>query len=58
MIQYHTEQDYGKEHRLSGFDGFIEFLKVRKELEMGIFEMLPIDKLMIGEKGIKKLFLI
>lgn len=47
VIWYYTEQDYGKAHGLSGFDGFIEVLEVRKRLELEIFDKLQIDKLLI-----------
>ncbi|KAF6657243.1 hypothetical protein ACT3XG_24870 [Paenibacillus polymyxa] len=41
VIWYHTEQDYGKNKGLHGYDGYIQFLEHRRELELHIIEQLP-----------------
>jgi hypothetical protein len=46
-IWYHTQQDYGKTHGLNGFDGYIDFLEHRRELELQIIERLPFKTYMI-----------
>ena len=46
-IWYHTEQDYGKTAGLKGFDGYIEFLERRRELELQIIDQLPFKTCMI-----------
>ncbi|QNR67517.1 hypothetical protein IAQ67_27935 [Paenibacillus peoriae] len=40
-IWYHTEQDYGKNKGLYGYEGYIQFLEHRRELELQIIEQLP-----------------
>ncbi|KEO79029.1 hypothetical protein MKN04_08425 [Paenibacillus polymyxa] len=40
-IWYHTEQDYGKKKGLHGYEGYIQFLEHRRELELQIIEQLP-----------------
>ena len=47
VIWYYTEQEYGKAHQLSGLDGLIESLKVRRTLELEIFEQLNMNKWLI-----------
>ncbi|WP_231124557.1 hypothetical protein [Paenibacillus polymyxa] len=41
VIWYHTEQDYGKNKGLHGYEGYIQFLEHRRELELRIIEQLP-----------------
>lgn len=52
VIWYYTEQDYGKAHQLSGLDGLIESLKVRRTLELEILEQLNMNKLLIDNSVI------
>ncbi|WP_025722825.1 hypothetical protein [Paenibacillus polymyxa] len=40
-IWYHTGQDYGKNKGLHGYEGYIQFLEHRRELELQIIEQLP-----------------
>lgn len=47
VIWYHTEQDYGKNKRLHGYEGYIKFLEQRRELELQIIEQLPIQSFII-----------
>ncbi|OBA02121.1 hypothetical protein A9P44_21360 [Paenibacillus polymyxa] len=41
VIWYHTEQDYGKNKGLHGYEGYIQFLEHRRALELHIIEQLP-----------------
>ncbi|MFW5813756.1 MAG: hypothetical protein ACOCXC_05440, partial [Fibrobacterota bacterium] len=45
VIRYVTRQEYGREHRLEGFAGMVEFYKVLRNLELKIFQSLRFDKL-------------
>ena len=47
VIEYHTSQGYGKECGYEGFDGYIECLKARQEIELSILNNLNIDKVII-----------
>ncbi|RSK26807.1 hypothetical protein EJF36_07990 [Bacillus sp. HMF5848] len=47
VIWYHTQQDYGKKRGLRGFEGYLEFLEHRRELELRIIEQLPIQTYII-----------
>ncbi|MDT3425097.1 hypothetical protein J2Z22_000610 [Paenibacillus forsythiae] len=47
VTQYYTQQGYGRSHGLTGFDGLVEFLRVRTEIEMKIIERLLISKSVI-----------
>jgi hypothetical protein len=42
VIGYHTEQGYGRAHGLRGFDGLVEFMRTRRELELLMLQRLPI----------------
>lgn len=53
FIDYYTSQGYGKLNNLSGFEGTIEILKRRKELEMEIINNLTIDKFYIDNSNYK-----
>jgi hypothetical protein len=47
VIRYHTEHEYGKAHDLQGFDGLIQFLQMRQEIELEICKRLPFETLVI-----------
>lgn len=47
VIEYHTSQGYGKSCGYIGFDGYIECLEARQEIELSILKNLNIDKLII-----------
>ncbi|MGN6332321.1 MAG: hypothetical protein ACTHOD_11820 [Motilibacteraceae bacterium] len=42
VIRYHTEQGYGLARGLHGFDGLVEFMRVRRQLELALLESLPV----------------
>ncbi|MED2982316.1 hypothetical protein P4311_12975 [Bacillus thuringiensis] len=44
IIDYYTNQDYGKEHHHSGVEGAIKVLEARRNLELEIFDMLKMKK--------------
>ncbi|MBN8192121.1 hypothetical protein JI667_08175 [Bacillus sp. NTK074B] len=52
FTDYHVKQGYGKANGLEGYQGLVKFLKMRRDLEMGILEDLPVKHLLIenGEK--------
>lgn len=43
VISYHTSQGYGKQHHLSGYEGYIKCLEERKVRELNILRSLGID---------------
>lgn len=47
-IWYHTEQDYGKRKGLHGYEGYIQFLEHRRDLELQIIEQLPFQSFIMG----------
>jgi hypothetical protein len=47
VIDYHTSQGYGKENNLSGFDGYVDCLEKRQQIELKILNSLPIKKVII-----------
>ncbi len=47
VIWYHTEQDYGKNKGLHGYEGYIQFLEHRRELELHIIEQLPFQSFIL-----------
>ncbi|MGL5540189.1 MAG: hypothetical protein ACRDBX_01010 [Erysipelotrichaceae bacterium] len=47
VMKYHTLQGYGKSFGHIGFDGYIECLKARQEIELSILNKLKIEKLVI-----------
>jgi hypothetical protein len=51
VIWYLTEQEYGKAHNLSGYEGVIQFYTMRQKLELGILRSLPIEQLVIEHSG-------
>ncbi|MGA4483878.1 hypothetical protein [Bacillus cereus] len=44
IIDYYTNQGYGKEHNHSGVEGAIKVLEARRNLELEIFDMLKMKK--------------
>lgn len=44
IIDYYTNQGYGKEHHHSGVEGAIKVLEARRNLELEIFDMLKMKK--------------
>ncbi|MCA1060109.1 hypothetical protein LCL96_14315 [Rossellomorea aquimaris] len=52
FTDYHVNQGYGKEIGLKGYQGLVEFLEMRRDLEMRILEGLPIRTVLI-ENGDK-----
>ncbi|MCU4928830.1 hypothetical protein [Bacillus cereus] len=44
IIDYYTNQGYGKEHNHSGIEGAIKVLEARRNLELEIFDMLKMKK--------------
>ncbi len=49
VIDYHISQGYGKEHNLSGYDGYIKCLEERKIRELNILQTLDIDYYTISQ---------
>ncbi|MDQ0483949.1 hypothetical protein [Guptibacillus hwajinpoensis] len=47
VTQYYTQQGYGRSHGLKGFNGLVEFLKVRTEIELNIIDDLLVKKSVI-----------
>lgn len=47
VIAYHTQQGYGLRRGLHGFDGYVDFMRHRREVELGIIERLVIPTLII-----------
>ncbi|MGL4772980.1 MAG: hypothetical protein ACRC2K_05375 [Clostridium sp.] len=47
VIEYHTSQGYGKAQGYEGFQGYVECLKARQEIELAILNILNINKLII-----------
>lgn len=50
VIEYVENSKYGKANNLKGFEGVIDFLKARKEIEFKVIENLNIDKSIIFNK--------
>ncbi|EJQ52112.1 hypothetical protein A6283_14925 [Bacillus wiedmannii] len=44
IVDYYTNQGYGKEHNHSGVEGVIKVLEARRNLELEIFDMLKMKK--------------
>ena len=42
VIGYHTEQGYGLARGLRGFDGLVEFMRHRREVELDLLPRLPV----------------
>lgn len=49
VIDYHTNQGYGKENSLTGYDGYIKCLEERKKRELNILSQLDIDSFIISQ---------
>ena len=47
VIEYHTAQGYGVRRGLHGFDGYVEFMKVRREMELDLIPTLPMPTLIV-----------
>ncbi|TKJ88911.1 hypothetical protein PaeCFBP13512_16925 [Paenibacillus sp. CFBP13512] len=54
VIRYYTEQEYGKAYQLSGVEGLIKCLQVRRRLELEILEQLHIDKVLIDNSELNR----
>lgn len=50
VIEYVENSKYGKANKLEGFEGVIDFLKARKEIELKVIEKLNIDKNIVFNK--------
>jgi hypothetical protein len=48
---YLTGQEYGKTHNLEGYEGVIQFYKMRQKLELEILRSLPLQQLVIEHSG-------
>jgi len=46
-IGYHTEQGYGLARGLHGFDGYVEFMRHRRELELALLDDLTLPTLVV-----------
>ena len=57
VIAYHTQQGYGKQNGLSGYEGYIECLAERKRRELDILRSLDIDFFTVSEDLTAKEFL-
>ena len=49
VTAYHTTQGYGKQNRLSGYDGYMECLAERKRRELDILRSLDIEYCTVSE---------
>ena len=47
VIQYHTGQGYGLRRGLAGFDGYVEFMRMRRSLELEMLPQLDLPTLLI-----------
>lgn len=47
VIEYHTGQGYGLRSGLEGFDGYIEFMRMRRALELDLLPRLDLPTLVI-----------
>ncbi|KPL60699.1 hypothetical protein [Rossellomorea vietnamensis] len=52
FTDYHVNQGYGKANGLKGYQGIVEYLEMRRNLEMKILEELPVRHMLI-ENGDK-----
>lgn len=50
VIDYHTEQGYGKSHNLCGFDGYIACLEERQKRELYILEKTGLEYKILNGK--------
>lgn len=49
VIDYHVSQGYGKQNKLSGYDGYIKCLEERRNRELNILQSLDIDSYTISQ---------
>ena len=47
VIQYHTGQGYGLRRGLAGFDGYVEFMRMRRSLELKMLPRLDLPTLLV-----------
>jgi hypothetical protein len=47
VIDYVTGHAYGRRHRLNGYAGLLRFYRALSELQLQLFERLPVEKLLI-----------
>lgn len=47
VVAYHTEQGYGLAHGLSGFDGYVEFMRHRRQIELDLLPRLDLPTLLV-----------
>jgi hypothetical protein len=47
-IGYHTDQGYGLRHGLDGFDGYVEFMRHRRVIELDLVSRLPLETLVVA----------
>ena len=46
---YLTEQEYGQVHRLSGYDGVIDFYTIRQAYELELLDAMPIASKVLSD---------
>lgn len=51
VIDYHVGQGYGLAHGLDGFDGLVEFMRHRREVELDLLPSLPVRTLGLDVSG-------
>ena len=51
VIDYHVGQGYGLAHGLDGFDGLVEFMRHRREVELALLPSLPVRTLTLDVSG-------
>ena len=51
VIRYHTGQGYGAAQGLDGFAGLVEFMRMRRNLELGLLHQLPLRSFVIDVSG-------
>ncbi len=49
VIWYLTEQEYGKTHGLSGYDGVIDFYTMRQAYELELLNTMPISSVVLSD---------
>jgi hypothetical protein len=47
VVAYHTEQGYGRANGLRGFDGYVEFMRHRRDLELALIADLSVPCLIV-----------
>ncbi|MEI2665402.1 hypothetical protein [Rossellomorea sp. LJF3] len=58
FTDYHVNQGYGKENGLKGYQGLVEFLEMRRDLELRILEGLSVRHMLIenGDRDWKRYY--